>query len=166
VAKRNTSLRFTGRNTEQHLTITTPDGVANLGHLRVLVIDDNWFARRLIKNVLQAFGIWNVTETKCAVEGLGLLREHTFDLVLVDDRMPALSGTQFTKQVRAGSACASANIPIIVVSAHTDEPRVLKAVAAGAQGYLAKPFTAKRLYQRILSVIDTSNDNNPVSRAA
>ena len=148
------------------MTLTMADNGIGLEGLRVLVVDDNWFARQLIRNVLQAFGIWYIVETRFPLKSLDLLAEYLFDLVLVDHRMPALTGTQFTERVRGGSTCAKANIPIIVVSANTKKACVLNALAAGAQGYLAKPFTAKHLYQRILSVVGAPNDNGPVSRAA
>lgn len=131
------------------------DAQKQIADLRILIVDDNWFARSLLRNVLQALGIWKLVECPYPKEGLKRLQEEHFDLVLTDNHMPKMSGVEFTRQIRAGDRVKYPAIPIVMISSLTELGNVNKAADAGIHEFLAKPFTADGLVKKILSSINT-----------
>ena len=71
-----------------------------LAELRILIVDDNWFARSLLRNVLQAMGVWKLVECLDPEEGFKRLQDEHFDLVLTDNHMPGMTGMEFTRLIR------------------------------------------------------------------
>lgn len=128
---------------------TSEKALAKMQKMRVLVIDDHFFARALLRNVLQALGVWRVAESISAMEGMARLAEEDFDLVLVDNQMPKVSGTAFTKAVRRSSTVKNQAVPIIMVSSHTDIDQIKDAIESGIHDFLAKPFSAVGLAKRL-----------------
>ncbi len=126
-----------------------------ISSIRVLIVDDNWFARSMMRNVLQALGIWKLVECPDPKEGLRRLQEEQFDLVLLDNDMPGLSGVEFTELVRASGEMDDPEIPIVMITSRTELGQVSKAVDAGIHEFLAKPFTADGLLKKIISAINT-----------
>ncbi len=124
--------------------------------LTILIVDDSRFARTIIKNSLCSFSfIQEIIEVGDAVEGLKFIKsgDEPIDLILLDNEMPLLTGEEFTLTVRRDADFPEPEIPIIMVSSHIDQPRVVAARNAGINEFLAKPFSAKDLYQRICSTI-------------
>jgi two-component system chemotaxis response regulator CheY len=124
--------------------------------IRILIIDDNWFARLLAKNVLQALGVWNLEECDSPAKALELLKSEKFDLILLDHKMPKMTGAAFIRHVRALGDEASFDIPIVMVSSDTGIECVKEALNAGVHEFLAKPFTANGLVNKIASSLTTS----------
>lgn len=138
---------------------TSPEATSELSlsrmqNMRVLIVDDNYFARALLRNVLQALGVWMVAESNSAKEGIIRLVEEDFDLVLVDNMMPKVSGTAFTRTVRRSDLVKNQAVPIIMVSSYTDVRRIKDAVESGIHGFLAKPYSALALAQRLCACLD------------
>ena len=129
-------------------------GRYNLDKLAVLVIDDSQFMRYLIESILRALRIGNVFQSADAAEGFTKLGHNAIDLVLVDWVMEPLDGLDFTRLIRTGSDSPNAYIPLIMVTGHTEVRRVKHARDVGVNEFLAKPLSAKELYQKIVSVID------------
>jgi len=120
--------------------------------IRVLVVDDHAFAREIMRYALEAFGFRTVFEASHGQRALEVMAEERIDLVLVDYRMPVMDGIEFTRAVRTG-ATGDPGMPIVMVSSHTDVDRVRAAVDAGVHEFVAKPFKAVDLYQRIHSAL-------------
>lgn len=110
----------------------------------ILVIEDSEDFRELLRMTLEFKG----HTVRCAAdgaEGLEAAREETFDLIISDLEMPILSGVEFVRRFRAASKEPT---PVIVLSAANDE-LVHQALAAGASGYVAKPFEPIELLKEI-----------------
>jgi CheY-like chemotaxis protein len=122
-------------------------------HLHALVVEDNVHMRTLLRSLLHALGIKNVSEAADGDAGLREMRNHTPDLILTDLSMVPTDGIAFTRQVRTAANSPNPYVPIIMVTGHTERPRVEAARDAGVTEFLAKPISAKALYQRILNVI-------------
>lgn len=139
-----------------------PDGAPanaaknDLEALTFLVIDDSGVQRKFITNALVDCGIQKITETKDAVDGLSILRDPAqhVDIILVDQEMPILDGTQFTKMVRHDASLPDPNIPIIMVTSHTDQSHITEAKKAGIDGFVAKPFTPEIMQQHVTAVVE------------
>jgi len=134
--------RSDGQNTRSHERLTS---------LRILIVDDNWFARSLLRTVLQTLGVWTLVECASPKEAFQKLEEETFDLILLDNDMPEMSGIEMTRHIRSSNVIDDPSIPIIMISSRTELEEVRQAVNAGIHEYLAKPFTADGLVKKVLA---------------
>ena len=117
--------------------------------LSYLIIDDNRFARTLIKNALYAFGPRRMFEAANAKEGIDVLCKEQVDVVLVDYQMPEITGVEFALQVRKGGETPNPEIPIIMISGYAHEANTLSARQAGIHEFVSKPFSFDSLFRRI-----------------
>jgi len=105
--------------------------------VRALIVDDEDVLRSTLARVLRQRGI--VVETaENGFSALDMLEESSFDVVLVDVRMPGMTGPQFLQRVK------SANYPVevLMMTAFADIATTVSAVKAGAHGFLTKPFVS------------------------
>ncbi len=112
----------------------------------ILVIEDNQDMLQLIGRILQSEG-YSVILAADGVYGLGMLREASLDLVLLDIMMPAPDGYTTLESIR--QYC---NVPVIMVTAKWEKEAVQKASALGAESYVKKPFSPGEL----LAVVKTN----------
>jgi len=117
--------------------------------LRVLVIDDNTFSRSVVTTQLANYGIRSVSECGDGVEGLKLMQQITYDIVLLDYEMTPLNGAEFARLVRRDPSITNPEVPIIMISGYSDLAHVREARNAGINEFLTKPVAAKTLYKRI-----------------
>jgi len=125
----------------------------DFNRLRLLVIDDNPHMRRIIRTLLHGFGARDVFEAEDGATGLDAYTHNTPDVVLVDWAMPVFDGLKLTEMIRQADANANPFVPIIMITGHTEKNRVTAARDSGITEFLAKPISAKALYQRIFSCV-------------
>lgn len=128
----------------------------DLSNLNFLVVDDNKNMRLLVIQVLRSLGIRSVKEADDGADALKTLKTFPTDIVICDWNMEPLDGLDFTRMVRTASDSPNPFVPIIMLTGHTEISRVEEARDAGVHEFLAKPISAKSLYQRIVSVIEVS----------
>ena len=121
--------------------------------LKVLLVDDDQYMRKVVRTMLSAIGVKNVFEATDGASGLEALRKHNPDLVIVDWEMPMIDGAQFVRMVRSPGDFPSPDVPIIMLSGHGDRWRVVEAARIGAHEYLLKPVSTKALQDRIVSIL-------------
>ncbi len=109
--------------------------------MKVLLIEDEKLIRQFIVEYFQKQGE-EVIEASDGYEGLSLLDE-SFDLILLDIMMPGIDGYEVCKQVRQKN-----DIPILFISALSDEDNKLKGYHLGADDFISKPFTPSLLYAK------------------
>ena len=117
---------------------------------RVLVVDDNADMRAYIADLLRP-----AHEVVVAVDGLDALariNEQRPDLVLTDVMMPRLDGFGLLRRMREEPSLAT--IPLIMLSARAGEEGTLEGLEAGANDYLAKPFSARELLARVAANLE------------
>jgi DNA-binding response OmpR family regulator len=85
---------------------------------------------------------------------LDLILERLPDLVVLDVRMPHLNGYEVTRRIRANAA--TAEIPVLLLSASVRPEEVERGFEVGADDYLRKPFNASELHQRVTALLDRS----------
>lgn len=129
-------------------------GKAAFDSLHVLIVDDNVHMRRIIETLTRALGVGRVSLVSDGDEALALVRSEAVDIVLCDLEMDHLNGLEFIGKVRVNDDSPNPYVPIIVVSGHGDMQSVIKARDAGANEFLAKPISAKELYDRLIAVIE------------
>jgi DNA-binding response OmpR family regulator len=121
--------------------------------LGILVIDDNPYMRKLVRNLLVNVGVKNVYEAGDGIAGLEAIRTVEPDLVILDWEMPLLNGPELVRIVRSPGVFPMPDLPIIMLSAHGERWRVIEAVRLGVNEYLVKPVSAKALLDRIVSIL-------------
>lgn len=109
----------------------------------VLVVEDEPQIRRFVRSALEAEG-WQVNEAATLREGLSAAGTRQPDLLVLDLGLPDGDGIDLIRDVRGWSA-----VPIIVLSARTDEADKINALDAGADDYLTKPFGTGELLARV-----------------
>ena len=109
----------------------------------ILVVDDEQYVRELLKRTLEQEG-YAVTLAADGSSALVRLREHTPDLVLLDIRMPDLTGYQVLERIRE-----QFDVPVIMLTGVLEPTVVEQSVGLGADDYIRKPFNPRVLLARI-----------------
>jgi two-component system KDP operon response regulator KdpE len=109
----------------------------------VLVVEDEPQLRRVLRTLLELEN-FRVIEAETAERGVAEARTHKPDLLIVDLGLPDRDGTELISDVRSWS-----RVPIIVLSARSDESDKVAALEAGADDYITKPFGARELSARV-----------------
>ena len=104
---------------------------------RILVAEDDLEIGELIR-LIPEFGGSEVTSARNGTDALKLANRGNFDAVLLDVRMPGLSGLEVCRRLRAGENFQ--DIPIIFISARGQESEIHAGLNAGADAYVVKPF--------------------------
>src|SRR5476651_1762778 len=121
--------------------------------LRFLVIDDNAHMRRMLRTLLHGFGAREVHEAEDGAVGLEAFVQHSPDIIITDWAMPVFDGLELTQMIRQPGANSNPYVPIIMLTGHSEKQRVVSARDAGVTEFLAKPISAKGLYERIVNVV-------------
>ena len=133
--------------TRQVDAVTVSSRVSEKASARILVADDNADMRDYLARLLGAtYDVLAVSDGEAALDKA---REENFDLVLSDVMMPRLDGEDLLKALRADDRTRS--IPVILLSARAGEESRVQGLAAGADDYLVKPFSARELLARVES---------------
>jgi CheY-like chemotaxis protein len=130
----------------------TPTSTAEERPLRVLLAEDNIVNQRLAVRILEKRGHSAVVACN-GKEALALLEREPFDLVLMDLEMPEMSGFEATAAIRARERETGRHIPILALTAHAMKGDRERCLAAGMDGYVAKPIQARELYQAIAELV-------------
>lgn len=114
---------------------------------KILIVEDELNICNFVKTVLDSNGYY-VIDTQKGVTGLSLLRSHCPNMVILDLGLPDMDGTDFIKQVREFST-----VPILVLSARTNESDKILALDLGANDYVTKPFGVGELLARVRAIL-------------
>ena len=115
----------------------------------VLVLDDEPTMRRLLRTILLSQG-YKVTEVHDAAGALEIIATcETIDLLILDLGLPGMNGLDLLRKIRG----AGSSLPILVLSAKTDENTKVVALDLGADDYVTKPFGARELLARVRAAL-------------
>lgn len=125
-------------------------GDVNWSKLSVLIVDDQFNFRSLLRSLLNTLGITNVYEAKSGPEALDVMANFPIDVVLVDDGMKPIDGISFTKAVRAGKNNVDPKTLVILMpSSEITKEYLLRATQSGVHDLVVKPLSAKTVRSRI-----------------
>lgn len=126
--------------------------------LKILVVDDE----QKILNVIQAYLIKEGYEVLTASDGeeaLNIFENQQIHLIILDLMLPKISGEQVCNRIRATSS-----VPIIMLTAKTEEDNKIEGLAIGADDYITKPFSNRELVGRVKAILRrTYRDNKPLA---
>ena len=135
----------------------------NWDNIAILVVDDNAFMRNLIVSTLRALGMTNLVAKSGAAEAIQALSESrrnpgaagfgTIDIILSDFVMEEVDGALFLRWIRTSKQAPDRFVPFLMCSGAADQQAVEASRDAGVSEFLAKPFSAKSMGDRILEVI-------------
>jgi len=116
----------------------------------ILLVDDSASVRRTVKIALTGEG-HNVMEAADGAEGLAKATAGRFDLVITDLNMPVMDGLTMIRQLRQKSA--QAGLPVLFLTTESDAGVKAQAKAAGATGWLTKPFNPEQLLKTVARIL-------------
>ena len=132
----------------------------------ILVVDDDREIVRVIAKLLELEG-YQILKAYDGVEALAMLEKHTVHLILMDVMMPKMNGLSAVMKIRE-----TQNIPIIIMSAKTEESDKIIGLSMGADDYVSKPFSTEELVARVKaqlrrymtlgSALDSQNENEEI----
>jgi len=119
------------------------------GHpLRILVVDDEPPIRRFLRTSLAAHG-YDVIEAEDGQKALDLMRRNAVALIVLDLGLPGIDGFDVIRRLRESGS----SVPIVVLSARTDEAGKVRALDLGADDYVSKPFGTDELLARVRTAL-------------
>lgn len=124
---------------------------------KILVIEDE----KDIQNIIKAFlenAEYKVETADDGLEGINLIQKNSYDLVLLDIMMPKIDGFVVCEMIRKNS-----NVPIIILTALTDEESQLKGFDKLADDYITKPFSIPIVLKHIEAIFRRTDNNNETS---
>jgi two-component system chemotaxis response regulator CheY len=124
-----------------------------MSEIQTLIVDDSSVMRKIVERALRQAGLdsMHVYEAGNGAEGLEILRTSAVDLILSDINMPAMDGLEFLKQIKEQKLAQG--VPVVMITTESSEEHVKQAIAAGARGYIRKPFTPEQVKERVLPLV-------------
>jgi len=119
----------------------------HLSPINILMVEDNEINRFILQEMLKLEG-HHVTEAKNGKRGVEAAAKQKFDLILIDISMPVMDGIEASRRIRS-SGCASAETPIIAVTAHAMPDEIDEFLAAGINDKIIKPIDRRTLLEKI-----------------
>ena len=120
----------------------------------ILIIEDEKNIRNFIATTLKTNN-YKAIECQTGTEGLSIATSHCPDVILLDLGLPDMDGLNILQEIRSWS-----NVPVIVISARTQETEKVEALDLGADDYITKPFGTSELLARIRTALRHSNKFN------
>ncbi len=125
----------------------------DLSMLTVMVADDNRHIRDIIVQILRALGVRNLHMAEDGITAFQILNSQAIDIVIIDNRMDPISGTDFTRLVRRSEESPNPYVPILMVTGYADKRTILEARNAGVHDIIVKPLSAALVSTRLSELI-------------
>jgi two-component system, chemotaxis family, chemotaxis protein CheY len=129
--------------------------------VKVLIVDDSAIMRKVVERALRLAGmdITEVIQANNGAEALDMLRESAssntlFDLIMSDINMPVMDGLEFIEQRKKEGLAPG--VPAVMITTEGSTPNVMRALAAGAKGYICKPFTTDQVKACIMPLLNAA----------
>jgi len=117
--------------------------------MKILIVDDSSTMLRIIENTLKRLNQKDIVKALNGVEAVEKYKENKFDLIITDWNMPEMNGYDLVKYIRS----INKDIPIIMVTTEGGKKEVIKALKAGVNNYIVKPFTPQTLKEKLSLII-------------
>jgi two-component system chemotaxis response regulator CheY len=133
---------------------TSSNPVATItGSLRVLIVEDNPYLRKLIRNLLVNVGVKKIDEVTDGLAGFEAIKNLDPDIVILDWELPLLNGAELVRIIRTPGMLATANLPIMMFGTSAERWQIAEARRFGVDACLVMPISAKTLLDRIVAIL-------------
>jgi len=124
----------------------------------ILVVDDSVSMRAIIKKVISmsGFDVGEIAEADNGLEALAKLENFWADVVLTDIHMPEMDGVELLKKIKDDPLTAA--LPVVMITTESRDEIVAKALAAGAAGYIKKPFRPEDIKALLVEILEGGED--------
>ena len=119
--------------------------------MKILVVDNSPTMRRILVNIVQKAGYSNIQEAEDGRDALAKLLAGDFEFLMTDWNMPNMDGLELVTAVREEGKLK--DIPILMVTARNRKEDIVNAIKMGVNGYIVKPFDAKKLNTKIEEIM-------------
>ena len=119
--------------------------------MKILLADDSVIARSMEKRILSGLGLVDIVEAIDGAAAVKLASAEKIDLILMDWKMPILSGIEALKALKANPETRA--IPVIMVTSDSEKSHILEAIKLGAANYVVKPFTAETFNKKLVNLL-------------
>jgi CheY-like chemotaxis protein len=130
----------------------------NLTKAQILVVDQDSLMADVLRDTLTGMGFTQIIRIKSGREAIDLIRTRPIDILITEWDTPPLDGLSLIRTLRKAELSRFAMLPTIMLTSHTEQQDVVQARDVGTTEFLAKPFTAKTLHDRLKHVIDFPRD--------
>lgn len=127
--------------------------ISDLRNVTFLLLDDSAAMAQIVRAILKGLGVVHLYVARDIPQALDILAHHTVDLAIVDYRLEFMDGLEFVRMIRQAADSPNPFLPVIMLTAHTEESRVAEARDSGANEFCAKPITPAELVRKINEVI-------------
>ena len=128
-------------------------------NLKVLVIEDTAFIRKIISKSLTDLGVSTIVEVSDAGDAVRRLRTEKFDLVVSDSNLPTMTGFELLRYIRNNERIK--DTPLLLLTTNTDKDDGMSALSSAISEYLAKPFSAEELEKKLRSLMPKRDTFGP-----
>lgn len=124
--------------------------------IKILVVEDDAFMRKIVLQVLRDIGYTNITEAGSAESAIGLFGTNVFDLIITDINMPDMNGLQLVQRIRAGKTAAKTETRIVVLTSYSQTEVLASALALDINGFLVKPIIPAVVEAKLIQAMSES----------
>lgn len=127
--------------------------------LHILIVDDSEAMRSLLRSILEHAHFHNITEADSGEQAWDVLESTSIDLVITDWNMQAMDGLLLLQKIRQNAK--TQDVPVIMITVHTEKQFVNQAIEAGVNNYITKPFDREMIIKKIHMIFDRSSSHSP-----
>jgi two-component system, chemotaxis family, chemotaxis protein CheY len=127
---------------------------SRLAEIPVLIADPDKHVANLVRDVMKSVGFFNIHVVKDGAEALRVIESEGIELVIVDWQLNGMNGLDMLKHLRGDEESPNRFLPVIMLTGRAERRDIETARDTGVTEYLAKPFTAKALFERVVQVIE------------
>jgi two-component system chemotaxis response regulator CheY len=139
---------------------------ARIKSARILLVDDEFTMRKVLRMLLLSMGVTDVREAGDGESALATIGALDPDVVLLDWQLEGMNGPEFVRRLRASG---KVNVPLIMLTGHGEPSRAIEAMRLGVHEFLIRPVSAEALSERLASVLTktgTAERRRRTTRAA
>jgi len=117
---------------------------------RILMVEDTEDNRQIVRDLMASVG-YDLIEAQDGAAGVAMAAAEKPDLILMDIQLPVMDGYQATRHIKADPA--TRHIPVVAVTSYALSGDEDKALAAGCDGYVAKPFSPRKILGLVRQIL-------------
>jgi two-component system chemotaxis response regulator CheY len=137
------------------MQVNKPNTYVALDALKVGIVEDNAYFRRLVRAMLGGLGIRQISEATTLAGGWDIVLRNRPDVLFLDWNLDGDDGIGLLDRIRCHPDDYVATLAVVFLSAHTDKRHVLHAARLGANDFIVKPVSARVLYERLRRLTQT-----------